>query len=204
MGAPQPEALGGISPSLALPGAGCVPHPAWGGGDCLGCFPTLSRAWPALSVPTREPTEVACASFLERGGDSTQRGFQSTLDGSQHNSDGLEHNCEAHSLSHLGPNFLASGSFPPGMGGPWSSFRGSYPGNLAPGERRIISLPLWAATRSPCASPTSTACVLCADNLGNLPQDAQPVVGRAQGGCREEGLGLSVLGPSAPSTPHPP
>jgi len=120
MGAPQPGALGGISHVLG---------PAWGrvcpasclGEDCPGPFPTPTRALPALSVPSREPTVVACASFLERGGDSTQRGFQSTPDGSQHNSDGLEHNCEAHSLSHLGLNFLASGSFSPGMGGLWSS-----------------------------------------------------------------------------------
>lgn len=108
--------------SLALPGAGCVPHPAWEGEDCPRPFPTPTRAFPALSVPSRKPTVVACAFFLERGGDSTQRGFQSTPDGSQHNSVGLEHNCEAHSLSHLGLNFLASGSFSPGMGGgPWSS-----------------------------------------------------------------------------------
>lgn len=73
--------------SLALPGAGCVlSHPAWEGDDCSGPFPTSIRALPALFVPTREPTVVACASFLERGGDSTQRGFQSTPDGSQHNS----------------------------------------------------------------------------------------------------------------------
>ena len=120
MGASQPGTLGALSPVLDPPGAGCVLHPAWEGGDRLGPFPISRRAWPALSIPTLEATVVAWASFLEGVG-VQYTGFQSTLEGSQHNSDGLEHNCEAHSLSHLGPNFLASGSFSPGMESPWSS-----------------------------------------------------------------------------------
>lgn len=69
MGASQPGTLGALSPVLGPPGAGCVLHPAWEGGDRLGPFPISRRAWPALSVPTLEATswgEWGCSTQVSR------------------------------------------------------------------------------------------------------------------------------------------